>query len=145
MTKKCRTCGIDKEISEYHLIDPIPSECKSCANARRQRNYYREKEKNPDKIREIGREKYHKYKSTAEYKNRQVIRQRRVRKEKPVQYSAWNKVRRAIRLGRLIRGDCEKCGWVGKTQAHHEDYLKPLDVIWLCPPCHRKHHGTQIG
>lgn len=140
MTKACRTCGIDKPFSEYPMVNPIPSECKECSNQRRRRNYYSD----PDKSRLKSREKYYRYKMTADYKNNQVIRQRKVRREKPAQYSAWNKVRRAVRLGRIIRGACAKCGWIGKTQAHHEDYSKPLDVVWLCPPCHRKHHGTQI-
>lgn len=28
-----------------------------------------------------------------------------------------------------------------KAQMHHEDYSKPLEVIWLCRLCHEKLHG----
>ena len=42
---------------------------------------------------------------------------------------------RAIRRGALQRGPCLVCG-EAKTEAHHEDYSKPLDVLWLC----RRHH-----
>lgn len=48
-------------------------------------------------------------------------------------------VRRAIKAGRLVRQPCERCG-VPHAQAHHEDYSKPLDVRWLCLPCHRAEH-----
>jgi hypothetical protein len=32
---------------------------------------------------------------------------------------------------------CERCGIECKPDAHHHDYTKPLDVEWLCGPCHR--------
>ena len=45
---------------------------------------------------------------------------------------------------------CERCGKrcrgrrsgfaIGKIVAHHEDYAKPLEVTWLCKPCHRLRH-----
>ena len=41
----------------------------------------------------------------------------------------------AISSGRLKRLPCEVCG-KEKTDAHHDDYSKPLEVRFLC----RKHH-----
>jgi hypothetical protein len=41
----------------------------------------------------------------------------------------------ALRDGRLMRGPCEVCG-NRETEAHHDDYDKPLTVRWLC----REHH-----
>ena len=46
-----------------------------------------------------------------------------------------------IRLGLLIRPTkCKKCKKECKTQAHHKDYTKPSEVIWLCRSCHTKLH-----
>ena len=45
-------------------------------------------------------------------------------------------VRRAIQSGKMHRQPCIVCG-NAEVEAHHEDYSKPLDVMWLC----RKHHG----
>jgi hypothetical protein len=45
----------------------------------------------------------------------------------------------AVRDGRLNKKPCAVCGRQD-GQAHHEDYSRPLDVIWLCRPCHAKHH-----
>jgi hypothetical protein len=28
-----------------------------------------------------------------------------------------------------------------KLHAHHEDYKRPLNVIWLCRSCHQRIHG----
>lgn len=50
-------------------------------------------------------------------------------------------VQTAVKYGRLIRpSNCSKCSIEGKIQAHHHDYSKPLDVIWLCPLCHGAEH-----
>lgn len=43
-----------------------------------------------------------------------------------------------IRVGRMKRGVCQ-CGST-KTEAHHHDYSKPLDVRWLCRACHQAAH-----
>ena len=52
---------------------------------------------------------------------------------------AHNMVARAIRNGSLFRLPCVRCG-EQKSLAHHEDYDKPLDVMWLCQPCHKQRH-----
>jgi hypothetical protein len=25
-----------------------------------------------------------------------------------------------------------------RLEKHHRDYSKPLEIIWVCPPCHAK-------
>lgn len=44
------------------------------------------------------------------------------------------------RRGLLAQQDCKDCG-LKDTEMHHEDYDKPLDVIWLCRICHLKRHA----
>jgi hypothetical protein len=53
----------------------------------------------------------------------------------------------AIQTGKLKRLPCEVCG-SGKSQAHHSDYSRPLDVRFLCYPCHSAEHfgpKSEIG
>lgn len=46
-------------------------------------------------------------------------------------------VRYAIRSGRLVRPSaCPSCGAAKRLDAHHEDYSRPLDVVWACRKCH---------
>lgn len=45
----------------------------------------------------------------------------------------------AVRVGNIKRGKCEICN-KKDAQAHHEDYSKPLEVIWLCPLHHKDKH-----
>lgn len=48
-------------------------------------------------------------------------------------------VRRAVSAGKLHKSPCESCGELA-VQGHHDDYSKPLEVRWLCSPCHRDWH-----
>jgi ribosomal protein S27AE len=44
-----------------------------------------------------------------------------------------------IKRGRVVKKSCSVCG-NEKSEAHHEDYNKPLEVIWFCRKCHLNYH-----
>lgn len=55
-----------------------------------------------------------------------------------IKHKARAKVRYSVRAGKLKKLPCQECGDTnGIIDAHHNDYSKPLEVIWLC----RKHHA----
>jgi len=55
----------------------------------------------------------------------------------PEARSANRKIAYAIQTGKISRAQkCEECGAVGKTEAAHFDYSRPMDVRWLCRSCH---------
>jgi hypothetical protein len=61
----------------------------------------------------------------------------------PVEYMkllARKRVRSRVRRGTLVPGPCAQCGSTEQIHAHHEDYSRPLDVAWLCMPCHKAVH-----
>lgn len=72
--------------------------------------------------------KEHFYKYKAEYE-----------KENPDKVFAHCKVKKALSSGEINRQPCEICGSL-RTDAHHDDYDKPLDVRWLCRSCHKEWH-----
>jgi ribosomal protein S27AE len=68
-----------------------------------------------------------------------VLAYNRARNSTPMK-SARDKVYYAVKTGKLTKpAHCTKCGAAAsgrKLQAHHADYSKPLEVEWLCIPCH---------
>lgn len=52
--------------------------------------------------------------------------------------AAHKAVSNAIRDGKLTPLPCQVCG-IQEVEAHHPDYSRPLDVVWLC-----RHHHSQI-
>lgn len=68
-----------------------------------------------------------------------AIKGRRYRSKYPEKEKAHRVVTNAVANGTIISQPCYKCG-SGKSQAHHEDYSKPLDIVWLCKMHHMERH-----
>jgi hypothetical protein len=49
-------------------------------------------------------------------------------------------VRDNIKSGNISRQPCEHCPSINPAGAHHSDYSKPLDIVWLCAQCHTTVH-----
>lgn len=134
--KVCRSCQNLKPLSDYYkhsqMFDGHLNKCKECVKKRV--SLY---SKTP-----AGKAVERKRQKTKKRRDWQVKYMRKRRKLEPLKYEARTAVNNAIRDGRLSKGVCEVCG-SSNTQAHHEDYTKPLDIIWLCFPCHKKAHQNK--
>ena len=69
-----------------------------------------------------------------------ISRQRVDQLLNPIKRQARSAVMNALYTGELVRPKkCESCGKGRRPiEAHHEDYSKPLAVIWLCLLCHKQ-------
>ena len=51
----------------------------------------------------------------------------------------------ALRNGSLIKpNNCANCGRKKELNAHHNNYDKPLEVVWLCDSCHSLLHKDSL-
>lgn len=115
----CKDCGEMLDVSEFYLYsNGMPNRrCKSCFNKVTSERLKTEKGK--------------------QWKKKSHTKESKVAK------NAWGITNRAIQNGTLIvPSECPKCGSTKRIQAHHEDYSKPYDVIWLCEVCHKQLHLT---
>jgi ribosomal protein S27AE len=48
-----------------------------------------------------------------------------------------------LKRGKIQKQNCVKCG-SDNSQMHHEDYDKPIEVIWYCRICHLELHKNLI-
>lgn len=78
------------------------------------------------------------YRASKEYYKKNA---KRMYKKYPERWRARSLVNYAVKTGALIKPKhCERCK-DKKVEGHHEDYSKPLEVMWLC----RKHHYERHG
>jgi hypothetical protein len=73
------------------------------------------------------------------YKDHELARRRAWDVRNPDKAKAHRALNYAIRQGKVEKLGCLVCG-NPKSHAHHEDYDKPLQVIWLCALHHSAHH-----
>ena len=123
--KTCGRCGVDKPASAFnkskYAKTGLRSQCRDCMREERARlqQHYKEWRDTPER-----KAWYAAYRKS---------------KYDPVKAKARNMVARAVGRGELVRAPCEKCG-DPKSEAHHDDYSKPLDVRWLCESHHAEWH-----
>ena len=158
--KVCKKCGIEKPTSEYYKHNGIPdSKCKECAKeysrryqkehleeTRKYRKKYYEEHKEEFRARnkawiENNREAHRKHCRESNKKNHEktMERMRKYSADHPEKSKANGIVSKKIKQGKLNKPDrCSICGETGYIEAHHDDYSKPLDIIWCCKKCHWK-------
>lgn len=60
-------------------------------------------------------------------------------KSSPEASKAHGILNRAIAKGNVTRPNlCDECGQTGNIEGAHYDYDHPLNVEWLCKPCHSR-------
>ena len=115
--RKCQRCGKQRDASEFPM-SPVTKQpiatCRACM-PQYQRGGKPERE---------GKRRW-----------------QRANREKRAAHKA---VEYAVLRGDLKRQPCVRCGSEDRVVAHHDDYSRPLDVMWLCWPCHVERH-REIG
>lgn len=136
--KQCFKCKKTKTLALFYkhsqMKDGHLNKCIECAK----KDVAKHREENIEKIRAYDRKR-------GSRQSRESLQ--KYRAENPAKYRATSMVSNAIRAGKLFREPCEICGRED-THAHHDDYAKPLNVRWLCPPHHfewHKKHGEGLN
>jgi hypothetical protein len=139
MTKTCFKCGEAKPLDEFYrhpqMGDGHLNKCKDCAK----KDVRLHRQDNPEKVRAYDRER-------ARLPHRVAQRRELYEREwdqHPDRMKARGAVSNAVRDGKLEKRPCAFCGTPEPVEAHHHDYTKPLDVTWLCRPCHRRFHALE--
>jgi hypothetical protein len=136
--KKCSKCKLEKSEENFwkrnNRSSGVNSECKECCSKRRKKYYQSNREKLCKYVVE-GQKGNKRYRA---YQNKYAIQKRR---EYDKKFIARQICSLAARAGMIVRPEiCSKCSKPGKIEGHHEDYNKPLDVIWVCKGCHELIH-----
>lgn len=146
--KICFKCGITKDRSEFYrhpkMADGLCGKCKDCTrrdntlNRRAKLDYYQAYDRERGNL-------SHRAKSRKEYATTE--NGRKALRRAAASWAVRNPRKRAAQV--LFRNwmrfhpeawsPCVICG-SDKSQGHHENYDKPLEVVWLCAAHHAERH-----
>lgn len=150
--KNCRDCKRDLPLDMFYrhrqMADGHLNKCKECVKKRVSEH----REDNVDRVRAYDRERgqdpvrkkrvisnYRKRVSTEDGRRQEWERKRLYSRRDKLKKTVRAITRRAITGGLILPKPCERCG-NEDVQAHHEDYTKPLEIVWLCKLCHGQRH-----
>ena len=133
--KNCFKCKTIKPLNEFYkhnaMSDGHLNKCKECTK----NDVLSHRNKNIEKIRA-----YDRARAKEPHRTKLALEVNRAwRAEDTRRSKAHKSVAKAIKQGLLVSSPCIRCG-EKKSVAHHEDYDQPLDVVWLCQPCHKQRH-----
>lgn len=138
--KICCECSGEKPLSDFHKNasrkDGIQSVCKSCKakiGKEYASGYFQKKYYSDENFRTATKARANAFQKTE--KGRAWFR--KYAKNNP-KHRARTTLNMAIKRGKITRMPCLVCGKL-PSEAHHKDYSKPLEIVWLC-----KNHHTQI-
>lgn len=96
---------------------------------------------NLEESRLLARERTKRFRQTDKWKKLKKHYDQVYERENKEKIRAQSKVRCAIYRKKLVRPSvCDICHSVCKVHAHHNDYSKPFEIVWMCPTCHLYHH-----
>lgn len=129
--RHCETSKLKSEFYDSHIrADGRAGECKECTKAR-----VKHRARSNPAVQEYDRSRA----KLPHRRERARAVTKKWRAENPDGYKAHSAVSNAVRDGRLAKEPCVFCR-SKEVHAHHKDYSKPLDVVWLCPKCHHRMH-----
>ena len=136
--KICRVCNLELNETNSYIKHSTNLLCKKHHHelqnsSKRKRGYLEMK-------------RYEKKNDKTEKRKKQFAETaKRMYEKYPEKWRARSKVSYAIRTGKIVKPDkCSNCHKVKqKLEAHHDDYIKPLNVRWLCIQCHNQHHHQE--
>lgn len=150
--KVCKKCGVEKDLSDFYkkprMADGHLNHCIPCVKAyEKQRRlkvidhliaYDKARQNLPHRVQ--ARKEYAKTEA-GKLAHKKALNTYRVKY--PLKHAAKAVVAHAIKLGTITRAStCSECGSDNKIEGHHDSYLEPLNVRWLCEKCHKAWHKT---
>ena len=94
------------------------------------------KERDPEHVRQLMLARGRRY--TKKHRSELRAKANAARAKNPEKHRARLAVSWAVKKGYLVPQPC--CCGSSKAEAHHSDYSKKLEVIWLCPKHHKELH-----
>ncbi len=138
--RQCPKCGGEPYMApsmlrrhDYQCYECLKAQCRQWRQTSKGKAYTR------DYNREWARQNQDKIKARPSYQTKTAWTQA-YRAANPEKYKARTAVGNALQSGKLVREPCVICGTTQRVQAHHDDYSKPLEVRWMCAPCHNTYH-----